>query len=155
MKIFELKDVNHTYQDKNTSLNKISFSIKQGEQVALLGANGCGKSTLLKIMNGLIFPSSGKIIAFGIELNEDLLDDYKNKFTQTFRQKVGFVFQNSEAQLFSPTVLDEIKFGLLQLDLNAAEINQRTNDVLSLLNIRHLKDRSPHTLSGGEKKELQ
>lgn len=154
MPIFELKNVNYLYLNKIHALNDVSLSIDQGEQVAILGANGSGKSTLLKLLDGLIFPSSGVVKAFGKTLTENILDGDDGDFPQFFRKKVGLIFQNSEAQLFCPTVLDEIKFGPLQLDIPKEDIHQRVNDVIEMLNIENLKDRAPYTLSGGEKKKV-
>ncbi|HEY9247214.1 MAG TPA: ABC transporter ATP-binding protein [Candidatus Methanoperedens sp.] len=154
MHVFELKNVNYLYLDRIPALNDINLSIEQGEQVAILGANGSGKSTLLKLFDGLIFPSSGVVKAFDRILTENILDGDGGDFPQFFRKKVGLIFQNSEAQLFCPTVMDEIKFGPLQLDIPEKEINQRVNDVMEMLNIENLKDRAPYTLSGGEKKKV-
>ncbi len=154
MPVFELKNVNYLYLNKIPALDDINLSIEQGEQVAILGANGSGKSTLLKLLDGLIFPSSGVIKAFGKILTENILDGEGGDFPQLFRKKVGLIFQNSEAQLFCPTVLDEIKFGPLQLDIPKEDINQRAIDVMKMLNIEALKDRAPYTLSGGEKKKV-
>ena len=100
MSIFELKNVNYLYLNKIPALNDVSLSIDQGEQVAILGANGSGKSTLLKLLDGLIFPSSGVVKAFGKILTENILDGDGGEFPQFFRKKVGLIFQNSEAQLF-------------------------------------------------------
>lgn len=154
MSIFELKNVNYLYLNKLPALNDINLTIEQGEQVAILGANGSGKSTLLKLLDGLIFPSSGIIKAFGKTLTENILDGDGGDFPQFFRKKVGLIFQNSEAQLFCPTVLDEIKFGPLQLDIPKKDIEQRVHDVMEMLHIENLKDRAPYTLSGGEKKKV-
>jgi cobalt/nickel transport system ATP-binding protein len=154
MSIFELKNVNYLYLNKIPALNDINLSIEQGEQVAILGANGSGKSTLLKMLDGLIFPSSGVVKAFDKILTENILDGDGGDFPQFFRRTVGLIFQNSEAQLFCPTVMDEIKFGPLQLDIPKEDINQRVNDVIEMLNIEALKDRAPYTLSGGEKKKV-
>lgn len=154
MPIFELKNVNYLYLNKIPALDGINLSIEEGEQVAILGANGSGKSTLLKLLDGLIFPSSGIIKAFGKTLTENILDGDGGDFPQFFRKKVGLIFQNSEAQLFCPTVLDEIKFGPLQLDIPEKEINKRVHDVMEMLKIENLKDRAPYTLSGGEKKKV-
>lgn len=154
MTIFELKKVDYLYLNKIPALNDINLSIDEGEQVAILGANGSGKSTLLKLLDGLIFPSSGIIKAFGKILTENILNGDCGDFPQYFRRKVGLVFQNSEAQLFCPTVLDEIIFGPLQLDISKDDINKRVNDVMEMLNIKSLKDRAPYTLSDGEKKKV-
>ncbi len=154
MPVFELKNVNYRYLNRIPALNDVNLSIDQGEQVAILGANGSGKSTLLKLLDGLIFPSSGVIKAFGKILTESILDGDGGDFPQYFRKKVGLIFQNSEAQLFCPTVLDEIKFGPLQLDIPEKEMHQRVSDIIEMLNIEVLKDRAPYTLSGGEKKKV-
>ena len=77
-----------------------------------------------------------------------------NEFRSYFRTKVGFVFQNSDVQLFSPTVYEEIAFGPLQLDVPPEEVKTRVEDVLDMMGITKLRDRSPHTLSGGEKKKV-
>jgi cobalt/nickel transport system ATP-binding protein len=154
MPLFELKNVNYLYLNKIPALNDINLTIESGEQVAILGANGSGKSTLLKLLDGLIFPSSGTIKAFGKTLTENILDGGGGDFPEFFRKKVGLIFQNSEAQLFCPTVLDEIKFGPLQLDIPKKDIDQRVHDVMEMLQIENLKDRAPYTLSGGEKKKV-
>jgi cobalt/nickel transport system ATP-binding protein len=154
MPIFELKNVNYLYLNKIPALNDIDLTIEPGEQLAILGANGTGKSTLLKLLDGLIFPSSGIVKAFDKTLTENILDGDGGDFPQFFRKKVGLIFQNSEAQLFCPTVMDEIEFGPLQLDILKKDIDQRVHDVMEMLHIENLKDRAPYTLSGGEKKKV-
>ena len=116
--IFEIDNVSYRYLDAD-ALAGVSFSVAAGQRLALLGANGSGKSTLLKMLDGLIFPSSGSISAFGEELSQDSLAD--EGFSQAFRRRVGFVFQNSDAQLFSPSVWEEIAFGPLHLGHTAAQ----------------------------------
>lgn len=145
-------DVSYAYLERFTALAGVSFSIKQGEKVALLGANGCGKSTLLKILDGLIFPDSGTFHAFGQQVTEDNLED--EQFSMGFRSRVGFVFQNSDAQVFSPTVREEIAFGPLQLGWGKKKVEKRTGDVLQMLDIHDLADRAPFQLSGGQKKRV-
>ena len=143
--------MSYRYQDAE-ALSEISFSVNAGERVALLGANGSGKSTLLQMLDGLIFPSSGSIRAFGEDLTEEALHD--EGFSQAFRQQVGFVFQNSDAQLFSPNVWEEIAFGPLHLGLPDEEVKKRTQDMLHILGLEHLRERPPYHLSGGEKKKV-
>jgi cobalt/nickel transport system ATP-binding protein len=150
--IYEARDLSYTYAGKIGALDNINFHIHEGEMVALVGANGSGKSTLLKLMAGLVFPSRGEIRAFGQPLSEKILQD--RRFVESFRQKVGIVFQDPDVQLFSPTVWDEVTFGPLQLRISAAEVEARSNQVLELLNISHLKERPPYLLSGGEKKKV-
>src|SRR5450631_4345014 len=98
-------DVHYRYLDRFVALDGVSLSVTRGEKVALLGANGCGKSTLLKILDGLLFPDAGTFHAFGSEVTERSLED--EQLSRGFRSRVGFVFQNSDAQVFSPTVRDE------------------------------------------------
>lgn len=136
-------------------MKDISLKINRGEQVSIIGTNGSGKSTLLAILNGLIYPTSGEFYAFDNQITEDVFDAIKdNEFRSYFRTKVGFVFQNSDVQLFSPTVYEEIAFGPLQLDVPPEEVKHRVEDVLEIMEITKLRDRSPHTLSGGEKKKV-
>ncbi|MCD1295254.1 nickel ABC transporter ATP-binding protein [Methanocella sp. CWC-04] len=153
--IFELKNVSYSYAGNIDALKNIDLSIGKGERVVIMGANGSGKSTLLAILNGLIYPTSGEFFAFGNEVTEDTFDTLaEDDFCTFFRKKVGFVFQNSDIQLFSSTVYDEIAFGPLQLDMPKDEIMSRVDDVMSFVGIEKLKERAPHTLSGGEKKKV-
>jgi cobalt/nickel transport system ATP-binding protein len=107
---------------------------------------------LLKLLDGLLFAQQGSISAFGQPLTEDALED--EQFNRGFRSRVGFVFQNSDAQVFSPTVRDEIAFGPLNLGLSTAEVRMRVDDTLAMLDIAGLADRAPHQLSGGQKKRV-
>lgn len=150
--IFRLADVGYHYLNEPPVLKNINMKICGGEQVVILGANGSGKSTLQKILDGLIFPTSGTITAFDSELTEESLND--QQFSKEFRQRVGFIFQNSDAQLFSPSVWEEIAFGPLQLDLPRGEIEKRVESVIEMLGLQHLRERPPYKLSGGEKKKV-
>lgn len=153
--IFDLRNISYSYVGKIDALKDISLKVEQKEQVSIIGTNGSGKSTLLAILNGLIYPTTGEFYAFDNEITEEVFDAVKdNKFRSYFRTKVGFVFQNSDVQLFSPTVFEEIAFGPLQLDLTPEEVKTRVDDVLEMMEITKLRDRSPHTLSGGEKKKV-
>jgi cobalt/nickel transport system ATP-binding protein len=150
--VLEVKDLCYSYNDQSVALDRITLSIHRGERLAILGANGSGKSTLLKIMDGLYFPSSGSVRAFGKLLSEQAFRD--DRFNFDFRSRVGFVFQDSDAQLFMPSVWEEVAFGPLQLGLDQAEVAARVEDALSALGIEKLRDRPPHQLSGGEKKQV-
>ena len=153
--IFDLRNVSYSYVGKIDALKDITLKIDRGELVSIIGSNGSGKSTLLAILNGLIYPTSGEFYAFDNQIIEDAFDAIKdNEFRTYFRTKVGFVFQNSDVQLFSPTVFEEIAFGPLQLNATPEDVNIRVEDVLEMMNITKLRDRSPHTLSGGEKKKV-
>ena len=150
--IYELEDVCHAYLGRFPALEDINIKIGEGERVALLGANGCGKSTLLQILDGLIFPETGEVRAFGTVLDEGVLNG--GEFSRYFRRHVAMLFQNPDVQLFNSTVMDEIAFGPLQLDQPQEKTLEQVEDVLEMLEISHLRDRSPHTLSGGEKKKV-
>lgn len=153
--IFDLRNISYSYVGKINALKDIGLKVNRGEQIAIIGTNGSGKSTLLAMMNGLIYPTSGQFFAFDNQVTEEAFDSIKdNEFRTYFRTKVGFVFQNSDVQLFSPTVFEEIAFGPLQLDIPPEEVKSRVEDVLEMIGISKLRDRSPHTLSGGEKKKV-
>src|SRR6185312_9876769 len=134
------------------ALDRVSLTVERGQSVALLGANGCGKSTLLKLLDGLLFPAAGSYRAFGTDVTEDHLED--DQFSRAFRGRVGFIFQNSDAQVFSPTVRDEVAFGPLNMGLEHAAAVARVDDTLAMLDITGLADRAPYQLSGGEKKRV-
>lgn len=149
--MIRLENISFTYKNK-LALDNVNVHIKEGDSIAIIGPNGSGKSTFLKLLNAIIFPSQGKYIFDKSEINENSLKD--NKYLKLFHKKLGFVFQNSDAQLFCSTVFEEIAFGLMQMDLPNEEINKRVSDCLNLLNIDKLKEEHPYNLSGGEKKRV-
>ena len=151
-KIMQLREVSFEYIKDETVLKDINLDIYKGEKVVILGANGSGKSTLQKILNGLIFPTKGDYRAFGQLVTEETLND--ELFSKAFRQRVGFIFQNSDSQLFCANVWEEIAFGPLQMKLNFQEVTKRVEEVIKMLNLESLKDRPPYKLSGGEKKKV-
>ena len=150
--VFDVQNVVYRYNAEVTALNGLSLEVARGERIAILGANGSGKSTLLRLLDGLYFPDSGSVSAFGQPLTEERLQD--DTFAFAFRRQVALVFQNPDVQLFNPTVFDEVAFGPLQLRWPKDQIRRRVGETLDLLEITHLKDRSPHRLSGGEKKRV-
>lgn len=150
--VFEVKDVDYSCLGKFPALSGVNLEIRARERISVLGANGSGKSSLLHLLDGLAFPQKGEVRFLGSLLSEDTLRD--NEFNSFFRKTVSFVFQNSDIQLFSPTVRDEIAFGPIQLGLSKEEMEERVNDLLKMLNIRDLSDRPPYQLSGGEKKKV-
>ncbi len=149
--VFEIERMNFSYNTQ-LALKDVNLTVREGERIAILGANGSGKSTLLKILDALYFPASGKISAFGEPLTEQALQDEARAFA--FRRRVGLVFQDPEVQLFSPTVWDEVTFAPLHLGLPRAEVIERSEWAMDLLDIAKLRDRAPHRLSGGEKKKV-
>lgn len=145
------KDVCFAYEDY-IALRHINLHIHAGETVVLQGPNGCGKSTLLKLMNGLIYPNEGTYSFHGKDITEQSMKD--KAFAKLVHQKIGFIFQNSDVQLFCGSVEEEIAFGPLQMGLSEAEVKKRVDDVISLIGIEKLRDRAPYHLSGGEKKKV-
>jgi cobalt/nickel transport system ATP-binding protein len=150
--VFEIKQASFAYDGKQLALDNINLTVNAGECLVILGANGCGKSTLLKLLDGLYFPTSGTISAFGKVLTEDALRD--DDFNFAFRRRVGLVFQDTDVQLFSPSVLDEVAFAPLQLGLPRDEVTRRVESAIETLRIEKLRDRAPHRLSGGEKRRV-
>jgi cobalt/nickel transport system ATP-binding protein len=110
--VFEIKNVSYAYDGSLEALNQINLTVKSGERLAVLGSNGCGKSTLLKLLDGLYFAGEGQISAFGELLTEKAFQD--DAFNFNFRRRVGLVFQESDAQLFMPSVWEEISFAPIQ-----------------------------------------
>jgi cobalt/nickel transport system ATP-binding protein len=149
--MIELRDVSFSYADA-PALAHIDLSIGRGQAVALVGPNGSGKSTLLKLLNGIVFPEDGSYRFDGEEITQARLKD--QRLAKRFHQRVGFLFQNSDAQLFCTSVYDEVAFGPRQMGLDEPEIERRVGDCLDLLGIAALARRVPYHLSGGEKRKV-
>jgi cobalt/nickel transport system ATP-binding protein len=150
--VFDVNDLCYEYDNQIHALEHINLSVKPGERLAILGSNGSGKSTLLKILDGLFFPNQGSVTAFGKQLTEQaFLDD---DFNFEFRRRVSLVFQDSDVQLFMPSVWDELAFAPLQLGVDREEVKKLVESALRDLEIEKLRERAPHQLSGGEKKRV-
>jgi cobalt/nickel transport system ATP-binding protein len=150
--VFEATGLSYYYPGGVPALSDVTFSVKPGETIALLGANGAGKSTLLKLLDGLIFPHNGTLNAFGLALSEESMNN--PDCVLEFRSSVGLVFQDPDVQLFSPTVWEEILFAPLQAGLERQEVITRGKQALELMGIEHLRSRAPYLLSSGEKKKV-
>jgi cobalt/nickel transport system ATP-binding protein len=150
--VFELNDIHFSYLGKFPALCGIDIRINQGQKISIIGANGSGKSTFLQILDGLIFADRGVLSFCGLQLNEKVFSEAK--FSQEFRRKVGFIFQNSDLQLFCPTVKEDIVFGPLQLGFSKDQIQKRLEKLITTLGIQDLLDRPPHQLSLGEKRKV-
>ena len=142
--IVSLSDVCFSYPHGAPVLEGISTRIEHGEAVGLIGANGVGKSTLLMLLCGILSPTRGEI-----RLGEMLVTP---RTLSAVRQRIGFVFQNPDDQLFMPTVGEDVAFGPLNLGISGTEIEGLVAKALATAGISHLKDRAPYKLSGGEKR---
>lgn len=150
--LIELEGVHYDYFGRIPALSGVSLSIGEGERFAIIGANGSGKSTLLQILDGLLFPSAGRFSFRGHHVTEASLRDAG--FLRFFRERMGYVFQDSDAQLFCPTVFDELLYGPLQLAISEDEAEDRANHVMRMMGIDGLRDRPTYMLSAGEKKRV-
>lgn len=149
--VIELQDITFSYLPEQPLLQDFSLRIDAGAALQLTGANGCGKTTLIRLLNGIAFPDKGTYLFMGEPVTKQRLAD--SAYAKWFHQKIGYVWQNPDAQLFCSSVEEEIAFGPAQMGLSPAEISQRVEDTLALLGIGHLRHRAPYTLSGGEKKK--
>ncbi|MBN2533445.1 MAG: ABC transporter ATP-binding protein [Spirochaetales bacterium] len=132
------------YPDGQKAIDDINFTITHGESVALVGANGAGKSTLLLHINGTIIPRQGIVNIGNIPVNE--------KTPEIIRKKVEIVFQNSDDQLFMPTVFDDVAFGPVNLNIPAEDVRFLVDHALEQVGALHSKDHPPYKLSAGEKR---
>lgn len=149
--LIALRDFCYAYEGV-TALRHIDLDICAGDSVVLMGDNGSGKSTLLKALVGLIHPQQGTYQFDGAIVDERSMRD--PVFSKRLHQRVGYVFQDSDAQLFCPSVEDEIAFGPRQMGLHEDEVERRVADTCALLDITALRKRAPYNLSGGEKKRV-
>lgn len=146
--IIKLEDIHYKYPDGTHALNGINMEIKKGEITAILGGNGAGKSTLFQHLNGIVKPSSGKILFNGSPL------DYSRKGLIKLRESVGIVFQDPDSQLFSASVYQDVSFGAVNMKLSEEEIRKRVDKAVERTGISHLKDKPTHCLSFGQKKRV-
>ena len=135
-----------SYDGSTQALGEINLEVKDGEFLALLGANGCGKTTLLKHLNGLLKPSSGKVFLDGRELRF-----FKDE--EVFR-RVGMVFQDPNDQLFGASVGQDVAFGAVNLGLKPGEVTRRVNHALKMVGALGLAGKAIHTLSFGQKRRV-
>lgn len=144
--IIKIRNLKQEYGRGESALKDINLEIKRSEFVAVIGQNGAGKTTLVKHLIGLLRPSSGKIF-----INDQ---DISKQPISNLAQKVGYVFQNPDHQIFMDRVSKEIAFGLKNLALSEAEIETRTDSVLKEVGILHLKNDAPLSLSKGHRQRL-
>ena len=141
--MLEFRNVSFSYEPGTPVLDNLSFHIRKGETVGLIGANGAGKSTIMKLMLGLL-PAQGEILVDGMPVTKQNLPP--------IRQKIGFVLQDSDNQMFMPTVYEDMIFGPRNYGLTREEADARVDRVLRELGLENLKHRHNHKISGGEKR---
>ncbi|HHU69989.1 MAG TPA: energy-coupling factor transporter ATPase [Thermoanaerobacterales bacterium] len=152
--IVEMSNLNHVYMlgtpFETAALKDVNLTIGEGEFLGLIGHTGSGKSTLIQHINGLLKPTSGKIIVKGMDLTEKGTDMRK------IREKVGLIFQYPEHQLFEETVFKDVAFGPKNLGLPEDKIEKRVEEALLTVGIDYetTKDRSPFELSGGQMRRV-
>jgi len=144
--LIKLQDVSYTYAGATKPvLNRVNLTLHKQQHLGLIGPNGCGKTTLFHVIMGLLEPHSGTLFFKGTELQRTR--DFKG-----LRQEVGLLFQDADDQLFSPTVLEDVAFGPLNLGASSVEARQMALQTLNDLGLAELEKRVTHQLSGGEKK---
>ncbi|MFR2032224.1 MAG: energy-coupling factor ABC transporter ATP-binding protein [Collinsella sp.] len=148
--LIELRDVVFSYAE-HTVVDGVSLQVDRGELVALLGPNGCGKTTIMRLINGLELADAGAYLFDGHD-RCGVSKGFRGR--SAFHQRVGFVFQNADAQLFCATVGEEVAFGPAQMGLPADELERRVRDAMGLFQVADLADASPYQLSGGQKKRV-
>ena len=146
MSLIEVRDLVYSYDNENNALNGVSFDIKAGDYVTIIGHNGSGKSTLAKLMAGLLEAKSGTITVDGLLLNEENL--YK------IREKMGIVFQNPDNQFIGSTVRDDIAFGLENLCVPTEDMEDIIQTYAKKVNMTEFLDHEPTKLSGGQKQRV-
>jgi cobalt/nickel transport system ATP-binding protein len=143
--LIRLENISYHYPGGEPVLKDLSFHLRENERIGVIGPNGSGKTTFFHIIMGLLKPSSGRIELFGREMRDE-------KNFRTVRQKIGMLFQDADDQLFSPTVLEDVAFGPLNLGKTVPEAKKIATENLKKLGLQGFEDRITHKLSGGEKK---
>lgn len=144
--LLRAENLSYSYEQGNQVLKEINLTIKKGEKIAVLGSNGAGKSTCFLNLNGVLWPGSGRIFYRGKQIGKKDLHE--------LRKNVGIVFQDADNQIIASTVFSEVSFGPMNLKLPREEVKRRVETALDCMNLRSMKDRPPHYLSGGEKKRV-
>jgi len=143
--IIELRNISYTYPHNSTPiLQNLNFSVSD-KHIGVIGSNGCGKTTFFQIIVGLLTPDTGQLLFNGENVES-------KKQLRGLRKEVGFLFQSADDQLFSPTVLEDVAFGPLNLGYSPAAAEKIALETLANLGLSGFEERITHKLSGGEKK---
>lgn len=142
----EIADVTFAYPDGHPALRGIKLRIERGERVALLGPNGAGKTTLVLHLNGILAAQQGGVAVAGLAVEKPNLHE--------IRRRVGIVFQDPDDQLFMPTVAEDVAFGPANFGVTGADLEVRVDAALAAVDMAGQRDRSPLTLSGGQRRRV-
>ena len=146
MPLIEIRDLRHSFSDGWDALNGISLAVEPGDYVALIGPNGSGKTTLAKHLNGLLTPTSGRVVVAGM--------DTRRTDVATLARHVGYVFQNPDHQIFCASVRDELAFGPRTQGVPAAEVEERVAEELCAFSLEGLSERPPAILPPGQRRRV-
>jgi energy-coupling factor transport system ATP-binding protein len=142
-----VQDVSFQYANQSHyALKNISFHVRAGEWLSIVGHNGSGKSTIAKLLTGLLQPQKGRIEICGLPLNEETI--------WKVREQIGIVFQNPDNQFVGTTVQDDVAFGLENRGISRDEMIERINEALKKVNMESFLEHEPHRLSGGQKQRV-
>ena len=145
MSLVEVENLTHEFPDGTVAVRNLDLQIREGEFIVLAGRNGSGKTVLMRHLNGLLSPTSGRVLLEGRDIRGDLL---------ATRQQIGLVFQDADSQIVGQTVEEDIAFGPENLNLSREEIDRRVQAALLNVGLQDLADHRPHLLSDGEKRRL-
>ena len=146
MSLIEIKDVYYAYNEQNKAIDGVSFDIKQGDYVTIIGHNGSGKSTLAKLIAGLLPVKSGSVTVGGLEVNEDNI--------AAIRTRLGIVFQNPDNQFIGSTVKDDIAFGLENRQIPSEQMEGIIREYSEKVGLSDYLEYEPQNLSGGQKQRV-
>jgi energy-coupling factor transporter ATP-binding protein EcfA2 len=145
-RIVDVNGLDYVYDDGTEALRQVDFVLEGGHTVALLGANGSGKTTFALHLNGILRAKSGSIVIDGLTMNESNL--------KQIRRRVGLVFQDSDNQLFMPTVLEDVAFGPMASGMTSQQAAELAHSALEKVGMAHKSGKAPWHLSAGEKKRV-
>lgn len=145
MGILTSQQLTHIFPNGTIAISGIDLTIQAGEFVIIAGTNGSGKTVLIRHFNGLLLPTTGKVLLDGEPITKDLT---------SVRKKIGLIFQNSDSQIVGQTVAEDVAFGPENLKLSRQEVDDRVREALAAVGLSAFANQRPHTLSGGQKRKL-
>ena len=145
MAILETQNLTHVFPDGTVAVEDINLEIKAGEFIIIAGANGSGKTVLVRHFNGLLSPTRGRVLLEGEPITKNITNA---------RKQIGLIFQDSDSQIVSQTVAEDVAFGPENLNLAPGEVARRVQESLEVVGLSHLAQQNPHALSGGQKRKL-